>query len=94
MTGYALPDIESIPRPEDTARLRYALPDVEPILYRPEDAARVLGIGRSKLFELLATGQVPSVQIGRARRVSRRALENYAERMEQPTAESPSTPAA
>lgn len=54
----------------------------EPILYRPEDAARALNIGRSKLFELLATGQIPSVQIGRARRVSRRALEDFATRME------------
>ena len=54
----------------------------EAILYRVEDAAQLLGIGRSKFFELLATGQVPSVQIGRARRVSRRALEQYAARME------------
>lgn len=63
------------------------LPAEQPILYRPEDAARVLGIGRSKLFELLATGQIPSVQIGRARRVSRRALEQYVIRSESATVE-------
>ncbi len=57
-------------------------PAEDPILYRCEDAARALGIGRSKMFELIATGQIPSVQIGRARRVRRRALEEFAARME------------
>ncbi len=56
--------------------------EVETILYRPEDGARLLGIGRSKIFELMASGDLPSVQIGRARRVSRWALEDFAARME------------
>lgn len=51
------------------------------LLYRPEDAARLLDIGRSTLFELLASGEVPSVRIGRSRRVPRAALEAYVERL-------------
>lgn len=55
------------------------------LLYRPEDAGSVLGIGRSKVFELLATGQLASVQIGRSRRIPRTALEAYVERLQRAT---------
>ncbi len=51
------------------------------LLYRPEDAARVLDIGRSTLFELLAEGHLASVQIGRSRRIPRAALEDYVSRL-------------
>lgn len=39
------------------------------LLYTPEEAAGSLAIGRTKLFELLRDGTLPSVQIGRARRI-------------------------
>lgn len=55
----------------------------EILLYRPEDAARVLGIGRSKVFEEMAAGRLKSVRIGRARRVSRSALEEYVAQLDQ-----------
>jgi|1186.fasta_scaffold25362_3 excisionase family DNA binding protein len=55
----------------------------EPLLYRPEAAAAVLGIGRSKLFELITQGQIETVQIGRARRVPAQALEDYVTRLRQ-----------
>ncbi len=58
---------------------------MDSLLYRPEDAARVLGIGRSKAYELIATGDLASVQIGRLRRIPRAALEAYVERLQQPT---------
>jgi excisionase family DNA binding protein len=51
------------------------------LLYRPEDAAKALGIGRSKLFELIAAGHIETVQIGRSRRVPREALETYVRRL-------------
>jgi len=50
----------------------------EQLLYRVEDAAKVLALGRSKTFELIASGELKSVQIGRSRRVPRSALEAYA----------------
>jgi len=39
------------------------------LLYTPAEAACCLAIGRTKLFELLSDGTLPSVKIGRARRV-------------------------
>lgn len=38
-------------------------------LLRPEDAAHVLSIGRSKLYDLLASGRLPSVTIDGCRRI-------------------------
>jgi excisionase family DNA binding protein len=46
----------------------------EPILLTPAQAARALGIGRSKLYELLQTGVLESVHIGACRRIPAEAL--------------------
>jgi excisionase family DNA binding protein len=51
------------------------------LLYKPEAAAAALGIGRSKLFELIARGELETVRIGRARRVPTQALELYVARL-------------
>ena len=37
---------------------------VEPICVRINDAARIIGIGRTKLYELIAAGEVDVVKIG------------------------------
>jgi excisionase family DNA binding protein len=52
-----------------------------PLLYKPEQAAAALGVGRSTVFELIADGSLPSVKIGRSRRVPRTALEAYVARL-------------
>ncbi len=44
------------------------------LLYKPEEAAQVLGLGRSKVFQLMAAGSLESVVIGRSRRVPRESL--------------------
>ncbi len=49
------------------------------VLLKPDDAAARLGIGRSKLFELLAAGLIESVTIGRSRRITPAALSRYVE---------------
>ena len=41
----------------------------EPILLTATGAARALGIGRSKLYELLQTGVLESIHIGACRRI-------------------------
>jgi excisionase family DNA binding protein len=41
------------------------------------DAARHLGTSRSKLHELLAAGELPSVRIGRTRRITMSTLEAF-----------------
>ena len=51
------------------------------LLLRPEEAAEVLGIGRSKLYELLAAGRIESVRIGSSRRVPVEGLHDYVQRL-------------
>jgi excisionase family DNA binding protein len=46
------------------------------------DAAQVLGgLGRTKIFELVASGELPSVRVGRRRLVRADALREFAERL-------------
>ena len=47
---------------------------MDKLLLTPVEAARVLGIGRSKLYELLQAGQLKSVHIGSCRRIPADAL--------------------
>lgn len=47
------------------------------VLLRPAEACDWLGVGRSTLFELIAEGSLPSVKIGRSRRVPVGVLRNY-----------------
>jgi excisionase family DNA binding protein len=51
-----------------------APPAHEPMLLRPVEAARILGIGRSKLFEMLARSELPVIRFGRCVRIPRRDL--------------------
>jgi excisionase family DNA binding protein len=48
------------------------------LLYTPAEAAHCLAIGRTKLFELLRDGTLPSVLIGRSRRIRLDDLEAFA----------------
>lgn len=54
---------------------------MEKLLLTPDDAAHVLSIGRSKLYELLATGALRSVRIGTSRRIPLEALAAYVARL-------------
>ncbi len=51
----------------------------EPALLRVEEAARRLGLSRSKTYSLVLTGELPSVSIGRSRRVRTADLERWIE---------------
>lgn len=42
---------------------------------RVEEAAEALGIPRTKCFELIASGELPSIKFGRLRRVPVEALD-------------------
>ena len=53
----------------------------DPILLTPTEAARALGIGRSKLYELLQTGVLESVHIGACRRIPTEALSDLVARL-------------
>ena len=44
------------------------------LLLRPIEAAEAIGVGRSKVYELLASGELPSLRIGGSVRVPVDAL--------------------
>ena len=55
---------------------------IERLLLTPEDAADLLSIGRSKLYELIGDGQLSSVRIGASRRVPMSALVEFVENLQ------------
>ena len=53
---------------------------MEPLLLTPEQAFELIAIGRSHGFKLIASGELPSIKIGRLRRISRAELEKWVEK--------------
>jgi excisionase family DNA binding protein len=51
------------------------------LLHAPVEAARLLAISQSQLFELLARGELGSVKIGRLRRIPHDELTAYVDRL-------------
>ena len=47
------------------------------LLLTPEEAAHVLGIGRTKLYRLLSTNQLRSVRIDGSRRITTGAIGDF-----------------
>ncbi len=52
-------------------------PQALALLVPVEEAARLLGLSRTKVFSLISSGELESVKIGRLRRVPRAALDAY-----------------
>jgi excisionase family DNA binding protein len=55
------------------------------VLFSVEQTGEILGIGRTKTFELLSSGALGSVTIGTRRLVSRGQIEAFVEQLERPT---------
>ncbi|MBR7838856.1 helix-turn-helix domain-containing protein [Actinospica durhamensis] len=53
----------------------------EPLLYTIPEAATALRISRTKLYELLDSGDVESVYIGRSRKIPAEGLRIYVQRL-------------
>jgi excisionase family DNA binding protein len=53
--------------------------DAEPELLRVTEAARMLSIGRTKMYEMAEKGDVPVVRIGTAVRIPRKRLLEWIE---------------
>lgn len=51
------------------------------LLLRESEAREMLGVSRTTLFELMRTGEIESVRIGRSRRIPVTALEEYVDRL-------------
>ena len=56
------------------------------LLVRPEDAARALGVGRTKVYELMRSGALRSVRVGGLRRIPVAALNEFGTRLEEEAA--------
>jgi excisionase family DNA binding protein len=56
--------------------------EVNKILLKPEEAAEVLSIGRTKVYALIAGGQLASVRIGNSRRIPLDAVNDFITRLE------------
>jgi excisionase family DNA binding protein len=48
-------------------------------LMSPEELAKFLGLGRTRTYELLSAGAIPSVRIGRLRKVGRTDVDRFVE---------------
>jgi excisionase family DNA binding protein len=48
-------------------------------LMSPEELAKFLGLGRTRTYELLSAGIIPSVRIGRLRKIRRTDVDRFVE---------------
>jgi excisionase family DNA binding protein len=58
-------------------------PAMEQLMYRPAEAAQVLGIGRTRVFALIKSGRLRSVKLGGARFITAEALRAFVRDLEQ-----------
>ena len=50
------------------------------------EVAKALRIARSRVYELISSGEIPSIRIGRSVKVSRKELDRWLEEQRQPNA--------
>ena len=55
-------------------------PPIEPICVKVNDAARMIGVGRTKLYELISSGELETIKIGKATRITTASLHRLVER--------------
>ncbi|MGD9472053.1 MAG: helix-turn-helix domain-containing protein [Novosphingobium sp.] len=53
---------------------------IEPICVKVNEAARMIGVGRTKLYELIAAGEVDVVKLGNSTRVTTESLRELIKR--------------
>lgn len=53
----------------------------QPLALGIDDAARVIGVARSMLYEIVARGELPSFKLGRRRMILAKELEAYINRV-------------
>lgn len=56
---------------------------MEQLMYRPAEAAHVLGLGRTRVFALIKSGRLQSVKLGSARFITADALRAFVRDLEQ-----------
>jgi len=58
--------------------------ELERLLLTPAETAETIGIGRTRIYELLASGELPSVRIGRSIRIPIDCLRTWIDRQTSP----------
>lgn len=61
-----------------------APPPVEPICVKVNDAARMIGVGRTKLYELIASGEIKVIKLGKSTRITTASLQELVKRQREP----------
>lgn len=56
--------------------------EIVPVLLKPAEAAEFLSLGESTIYRMAASGELPSVKIGRSVRFRRADLIEYANNLE------------
>ena len=54
--------------------------DTEPLLVKPADAGRMLGCGRTRIYELVNAGEIDSFSDGRSRKITVESIHCYIKR--------------
>ncbi len=55
---------------------------IEPICVKVNEAARMIGVGRTKLYELIAAGEVDAIKLGKSTRVTTESLRGLIKRQD------------
>src|ERR1051325_9073645 len=66
-------------KPGDSGTARSVGSESMPLLLEAPDVARLLGLGRTKVYELIARRQIPTIRVGRCVRVPASALARWIE---------------
>ena len=56
--------------------------EIPPILFTTEEVARLLAIGKCRVYDLIRQRELRSVKVGASRRISARALSDYVAHLE------------
>ncbi|MCP4607762.1 MAG: helix-turn-helix domain-containing protein [Planctomycetes bacterium] len=52
---------------------------MDKLLLKVSEAGEMLGVGRSRMYEMLATKELPSIRIGKSYRIPSKALNQWVE---------------
>ena len=62
---------------DESQRAQAPLAHNERVAYRPLEAARMLGIGKTTIYRLLEAGVIRSIRVGRCRLIPVEAIEEF-----------------
>ncbi len=50
---------------------------MEKLLLKVSEAGEMIGVGRSRMYEMICTGEIPSIRIGKSIRIPVKALTEW-----------------